>query len=171
LVEPTRAIPLRFGSYEARYLLGLIYIVAGALLIAATNTYAIQLLLAGTVAHIGGWYVLPGPGARRAWMAWPSLISCFLLLAGPQYVVVMTIPLLAWLVVRQRPALSYLALLVPLVVGRVAAEVFVAQEDLVVATAVEVAAVVVAAWVARAIAVGVAAARSRNATKVVDTPR
>jgi hypothetical protein len=151
--EPARALPLRWGTYNGRYLAGILYIVGGALILVASNTYTVPFLLVGTVAHVGGWYSLPGIGVRRIWMAWPSLISVWLLLTGPQILFVMALPLLAWLVVRQRPLLSYVVLMIPVGVGIVLANLFDTNQPVPLALAIECAAVVGSAWLARALAV------------------
>jgi hypothetical protein len=151
--EPARALALRWGTYRGRYLAGLLYISGGLLILVGSNTYTVPFLLVGTVAHVGGWYILPGVGVRRIWMAWPSLISVWLLLTGPQILFAMALPLLAWLVVRQRPLLSYVTLVIPIGVGILLANLFNTNESEPVALAIECAAVVGSAWLARALAV------------------
>ena len=157
--EPARALPLRWGTYGGRYLAGLLYISGGLLILVGSNTYTVPFLLVGTVAHVGGWYILPGIGVRRIWMAWPSLISVWLLLTGPQILFAMALPLLAWLVVRQRPLLSYVTLVIPIGVGILLANLFNTNKSEPVALAIECAAVIGSAWLARALAV--VRARSR----------
>jgi hypothetical protein len=151
--EPARALPLRWGTYGGRYLAGILYISGGLLILVGSNTYTFQFLLVGTVAHVGGWYILPGIGVRRIWMAWPSLICVWLLLTGPQILFSMALPLLAWLVVRQRPLLSYVTLAIPIGVGIVLANLFDTNRGEPVALAIECAAVVGSAWLARVLAV------------------
>jgi hypothetical protein len=148
-VEPNRRIALRWGTYRGRYLGGLAYIVAGLVLLPATNTYTVIFLLIGTVAHTAGWLVLPSTGARRLWAFWPSLISVWLLLTGPQILFVMAAPLLGWLIVRQRPARSYVVLIFPIAVGVMLARTFHSNHDEPLAFAIEGATVVASAWLAR----------------------
>ncbi|HEY4267144.1 MAG TPA: hypothetical protein VGM94_03020 [Galbitalea sp.] len=115
--EPTRDIPLRWGTYRERYLTGLGFITGGLIVLAGSNTYTLTFLLVGTVTHVAGWFILPARPARRVWVAWPSLICVWLLLTGPQILFAMVLPLLGWLVVRQRPVRSYVVLIVPVAVG------------------------------------------------------
>jgi hypothetical protein len=151
-VEPARSLPLRFGTYEQRYSLGLLYIVAGAVILVGSNTYAVPFLLVGTVAHVAGWYVMPGRGIRRIWMSGPSLLAVWLLLTGPQIHFVLVLPLLSWLVVRQRPLLSFVTLVIPVAVGIVLANVFTDNHDQPTALAISFVGLVAAAWLARALA-------------------
>ena len=150
--EPTRRIPLRWGTYRGRYLAGLAYICGGMVLLAGSNTYAVTFLLIGTVAHVAGWFILPAVGARRVWVAWPSLICVWLLLTGPQILFAMVLPLLGWLVVRERPARSYVVLVIPVVTGILLANAFHTSQDEPVAFAIEVVSVFAAGWLARALA-------------------
>jgi hypothetical protein len=166
--EPARALPLRWGTYSGRYLAGLLYISAGLVILVGSNTYTVPFLLVGTVAHLGGWYLLPGVGVRRVWMAGPSLISVWLLLTGPQILFVLVIPLLAWLVVRQRPLLSYAVLVIPIGVGIVLANLFDTNHGEPVAFAIECAAVVGSAWLARALAVASVRLRRRQQLPLVE---
>jgi hypothetical protein len=152
-IEPARAFPLRFGSYELRYSLGLLYIVAGGVILVGSNTYTVPFLLVGTVAHVAGWYILPGRGVRRIWMSGPSLLAVWLLLTGPQILFVLVLPLLSWLVVRQRPLLSFVTLVIPVGVGIELANVFTDNHEQPVALAIGFVALVAAAWLARALAV------------------
>jgi hypothetical protein len=150
--EPTADIPLRWGRYDERYLAGLVYIMAGLVLLAGSNTYTGVFLLLGTIAHVGGWFVLPSSGPRRLWMAWPSLICVWLLLVGPQILVVMVLPLLSWLVVRKRPARSFPVLVLPIVSGILLANTFHSSQDEPTAFAIQALVVVGSAWLARALA-------------------
>lgn len=150
--EPARRLPLRWGSYEGRYLGGLLYIIAGLVLLVGSNTYSVPLLLVGTVLHAAGWYVLPFPGVRRIWVVGPSLATEWILLIGPQTVVAMVIPFIAWLIVRERPLRSYLTVPIVVGVGILLANVFQHIQSEPVAFAIEAATVVGCAWLARALA-------------------
>jgi hypothetical protein len=152
-VEPSRAISLRFGSYELRYSLGLLYVVAGGVILVGSDTYTVPFLLVGTVAHVAGWYILPGRGVRRVWMSGPSLLAVWLLLTGPQIEFVLVLPLLSWLVVRQRPLLSFVTLVIPVGVGIVLTNVYTDNHDQPQALAMGFVALVASAWIARALAV------------------
>jgi hypothetical protein len=150
--EPTSTLALRWGTYRGRYLAGLLLIMGGLVLLAGSNTYTVTFLLVGTATHIAGWYILPAGGARRLWVAWPSLLCVWLLLTGPQILFTMVLPLLGWLVVRQRPFRSYVVLVIPVAVGIALANTFHTNRGEPVAFAIESVAVVGAAWLARALA-------------------
>jgi hypothetical protein len=147
-LEPTRRIPLRWGTYESRYVGGLLYIGAGLLILLSTNTYTIGFLLLGTVAHCFGWAILPATGGRRLWAFWPSLLAVWLMLTGPQILFVMAAPLLGWLLVRERPLRSYLVLLFPIAAGVIMAYSFHSNHDEPFALGVESLVVVACAWLA-----------------------
>ncbi|HEY1531611.1 MAG TPA: hypothetical protein VGF80_12400 [Galbitalea sp.] len=150
--EPTRRIPLRWGTYESRYLGGLLYIAAGTVVLLSTNTYTIGFLLLGTVAHCFGWAILPATGGRRLAAFGPSLVASWLMLTGPQILFVMAALLLGWLIVRERPLRSYLVLLFPIASGVIMAYSFHSNHNEPFAFAVETVVVVASAWLARALA-------------------
>jgi hypothetical protein len=85
-------------------------------------------------------------------MSGPSLLAVWLLLTGPQIEYVLALPLLSWLVVRQRPLLSFVTLLIPVGVGIALANVFDSNHGQPPALAIGFVGVVAAAWIARAIA-------------------
>lgn len=150
--EPSRDIPLRWGTYTERYLAGLGFIAGGLIVLAGSNTYTVTFLLIGTVTHVAGWFVLPARAARRLWVAWPSLICVWLLLTGPKILFVMVLPLLAWLVVRQRPARSFVVLVIPVAVGIWIANTYSDSHSEPTAFAIQSVAVIASAWLARALA-------------------
>jgi hypothetical protein len=147
--EPTRRIPLRWGTYESRYLGGLLYIIAGTVILISTNTYTIGFLLLGTVALCFGWAILPATGGRRLWAFWPSLLATWLMLTGPQILFVMAATLPGWLLVRERPLRSYVVLLFPIASGVIMAYQFHSNHDEPLAFGIESAVVVGSAWLAR----------------------
>ena len=149
--EPTRRIRLRFGTYESRYLGGLLYLAAGTVILLSTNTYTIGFLLLGTLAHCFGWAILPATGARRLWAFWPSLLAIWLMLTGPQILFVMTAVLLGWLLVRERPLRTFVVLLFPIAAGVIMAYSFHSNHDEPLAFGIESAVVVASAWLARAL--------------------
>lgn len=149
--EPTRRIPLRWGTYESRYLGGLLYLAAGTVILISTNTYTIGFLLLGTIAHCFGWAILPATGARRLWAFWPSLVAVWLMLTGPQILFVMTATLLGWLLVRERPLRTYLVLIFPIASGVIMAYSFHSNHYEPLAFGIETVVVVGSAWLARAI--------------------
>jgi hypothetical protein len=150
--EPTRRIPLRWGTYESRYLGGILYLAAGTVILLSTNTYTIGFLLLGTLAHCFGWAIMPATGRRRLWAFWPSLIAVFLMLTGPQILFVMAAVLLGWLLVRERPLRSYLVLLFPIFSGVIMAYSFHSNHDEPLAFGIETVVVVASAWLARGLA-------------------
>jgi hypothetical protein len=152
--EPTRRIPLRWGSWTGRSWGGLLLIVGGgAALIgsSAANGYTLLLAVLGTAAHLTGWTVLPSAGWRRVVVILPSLAAMFALLPGPRYLSVLVVPLLAWLLVRHRPlrVAPFAAFVVA--TGVVLARLFPDYEGMLVASAVALFVVVGAAWAARAV--------------------
>jgi hypothetical protein len=151
-LEPTRRLSLRWGSYESRYIGGLLYLVAGLAILLSTNTYTIGFLLVGTLAHSFGWAILPAAGSRRLWAFWPSLLGGFLMLTGPQVMFVMAATLLGWLLVRERPLRSFVVLVFPVASGVIMAYSFHSNHDTPVALAVESVVVVASAWLARSLA-------------------
>jgi hypothetical protein len=62
----------------------------------------------GTLAHVVGWWLMPAAGWRRIWAVLPSLIAAFILLIGPAGVAILALPLTSWLLVRHRPAVTFL---------------------------------------------------------------
>jgi hypothetical protein len=147
--EPTRRIALRWGTYESRYLGGLLYIIAGTVILISTNTYTIGFLLLGTIALCFGWAILPASGGRRLWAFWPSLLATWLMLTGPQILFVMVATLLGWLLVRERPLRSYVVLLFPIASGVIMAYSFHSNHAEPLAFGIESAVVVASAWLAR----------------------
>jgi hypothetical protein len=147
--EPTRRISLRWGTYESRYLGGLLYISAGTVVLLSTNTYTIGFLLLGTLAHCFGWAIMPATGARRLWAFGPSLLAIWLMLTGPQILFVMSLVLLGWLLVRERPLRSYVVLLFPIASGVTMAYSFHSNHDEPFAFGIETAMVMGSAWLAR----------------------
>lgn len=152
-VEPTRAIPLRWGRYDERYVAGLAFVLAGLTLILATNTYTIVFLLVGTIAHIGGWVLLPARGGRRLGAMFPSLLASFVLLVGPQVLWILVVPLAGWLLVRERPLRSWVVLLLPIAAGVAESFSFHTNHDEPLAFGIAAAVTVGAAWLARLLAV------------------
>ncbi|MES2094372.1 MAG: hypothetical protein V4531_11250 [Actinomycetota bacterium] len=152
-VEPTSQIPLRWGRYRARYLAAVVLILAGALVLQAGSAYADYLIVLGVGAHIAGWLILPARGARRAAVAVPSALLVGSLLLGSVAAVLLVAPLAFWLMLRQRPGISYLATLLPLVSGLVLAQLYPQYGDGAIVVAVSLVVIVAAAWIARWIAV------------------
>lgn len=150
--EPTRRIPLRWGTYEGRYLAGLLFIVSGSLALQGANPRILILLLAGTAFHTLGWAILPAQGWRRLVVAAPNIAVTWLLLTGPQSVWMLAVAFVSWLLVRQRPARSYLALVFVLFAGVTIPPVFHEYAQMPWALAISAAVLVASAWLARLLA-------------------
>lgn len=151
--EPTARLPLRWGDYGTRLWGGLALILGGGVAIAGSDTYVLLLLLAGTVAHVVGWCILPSAGWRRVVAVGPATLSMWLLLPGPRWLVVLLIPYLAWLLVRHRPPLAWLTGILVLAGAIVLGQLYSAYADMLLALAIEFAILVGSAWAARAIAI------------------
>lgn len=147
--EPTSRLPLRWGTYRERYLAGLALIIAGAVCLQGTSTYAIFPIALGGLAHAIGWWILPAAGWRRIWIVLPSLIACAALLAGPAFTAALAVPLLGWLVARHRPAATLLLVLPVLLAGAAISAVTTEYDAILPALAVMTVVVVGCAWLAR----------------------
>ena len=158
-------LSLRWGSYRSRYLAGLLLIVGGAVQLQGSNTWTLPLLLIGTTAHIVGWSIMPARGWRRMIVIVPATVQIWLLLAGPASVWMFVIPYLCWMLVRHRPARSYLTVLLPLANGFIIPQFTMEYSGMPVALAVSMTVFVGAAWLARLIAVG-AQAPSTSSTLI-----
>lgn len=150
--EPASMLELRWGRYRPRYIGALVLILAGALVLQAGSAYADYLIAIGFVSHIAGWAILPARGSRRAAVAVPSALLVGSLLLGSVAAVLLVVPLAFWLMVRQRPARSYLATLLPLVSGLVLAQLYPQYGDGAIVVAVSLVVIVASTWIARAIA-------------------
>ena len=111
--EPASLRPPRWGGYRRRYGAGLSLLLAGGLLVQSGSVYAPGLMLIGMVAHLIGWWLVPGRGWRRIIVSVPSLTTVMLILNGAAAMVFLVVPLAGWLWLRQRPARSYLVLVFP----------------------------------------------------------
>ena len=123
-VEPTRALPLRWGTYRFRYVGGLSLIVSGAIAIQGASGYVGYPLAIGSLAHVVGWWIMPAAGARRIGVVLPSLLGCIILLVGPLAVGLLAVPFACWLIVRHRPALTLLFAVPVLAAGVLLRSVF-----------------------------------------------
>lgn len=151
--EPSSLLPLRWGPYRLRYLAGLTAVIVGGLLVQATSTYSLAALPVGLFLHIVGWCILPGIGWRRVLGAAFSTFTVILLLNGATSMVFLVIPLAAWLLLRQRPPLSYAALIVPAIVAYLLAEGFPDYGSGALVLAIAGVALAAAAWFGRSLAV------------------
>ena len=148
-VEPTRSLPLRWGTYRLRYLSGLALIVSGAIAIQGSSAYVGYPLAIGILAHVVGWWVMPSAGVRRIWVVLPSLLGVIILLIGPAVVGILAVPLACWLIVRHRPAITLLLAVPVLVIGLLLRGVYAEYEGMLPALAVMGALIAASAWLAR----------------------
>ncbi|MGV8851120.1 MAG: hypothetical protein ACOH14_13100 [Rhodoglobus sp.] len=160
--EPTRRLPLKWGRYNDRYFVGLVLIIAGAVHLQGANNYTLIILLIGTTSTAVGWSIMPARGWRRMIVVLPTVSQIWIMLTGPMSMWTLSIPLLCWLIVRHRPLISYLALLLPIANGIILPRFFQEYSSMPEALAISAVVVVATAWVARAIAQS-AAARRLNA--------
>ncbi|HYI32588.1 MAG TPA: hypothetical protein VEX88_03910 [Glaciibacter sp.] len=111
--DPVIRAPRAWGWNHVRYAAGLALIACGVVGTVLSSTYSLWFLLAGPVVNGLGWMVLPGSLWRRIAVLLPCMLGGLLLLAGPQFAGGFALLVAGWLVVRNRPALSYLAVLLP----------------------------------------------------------
>jgi hypothetical protein len=126
--------------------------------------YAGYFLTLGLAAHVAGWLVLPARGGRRVVIAVPSAICAAGPLIGSLGSVLVVVCLVGWLWARQRPALSYLVLVFPVLSGIVLDQLFPQYGHGAVVVGVTAAVVVGAAWLARGIA------RSTSGSERISSP-
>ena len=112
--EPASRLPLRWGAYRVRLLVGLGMIVVGTACILGTTTYSLPLLLVGCLMQPAGWAVLPSTIGRRVAVALPVLGFTWLMLGGSGFAWCYAVPLAAWLLVRLRPLPAFAALALPI---------------------------------------------------------
>jgi hypothetical protein len=148
----TTTLPLRWGTAPARTVWGGILIVSGAVAIAGSNTYVLLLLLAGLLAHVAGWAVMPADGWRRVVAVVISTPAALLLLTGPRFIGVLVLPYIGWLLVRDRPLRSYPTLTFVLAAAIIVARLFPDYGGMLPALGIEFAVIAASAWVARAVA-------------------
>ena len=122
-VDPTKRLVLRWGSYRWRYAIGLAAVITGIVSIQFTNTYSLGNLGTGSVLEAFGWLVLPAAEWRRVVVVIPCIGVSWLMLAGATFAGFTTLAAAAWLVVRHRPPVSYLALVLPPVNGSIVGSV------------------------------------------------
>jgi hypothetical protein len=95
-------------------------IVVGVAATNLTSTYSLWFLLIGPVVQLIGWLCLPAALWRRLLVVVPCMIAGLVPVAGPDIVGAFAALLAAWLFVRRRPAVSYLAVLAPIAASIVA---------------------------------------------------
>jgi hypothetical protein len=148
----TIALPLRWGTSRSRTVQGGILIVSGAVAIAGSDTYVLLLLLAGLLAQVAGWSVMPADGWRRVVAVVISTPAVLLLLTGPRFIGVLVLPYIGWLLVRHRPLRSYPTLIFVLAGAVIVARLFPDYSGMLPALGIEFAVIVASALAARAVA-------------------
>lgn len=150
-VEPAARLPLRWGRYRERVVVGLVLIAGGLVHLQAASTLNLLPLIVGTTAHTIGWLILPATAWRRLVPVLPSGLVVWLLLTGPQSMWTLVIPFVCWLIARHRPWRSYLALTPVLLYGVLAVAVFREYDQQLLALSLAVTVLVGSAWWAAAL--------------------
>ena len=150
--EPTRQLPLRWGGYVDRLVLGLALMLGGGIGLQGANPRILPLLLAGTIMHATGWAILPAAGWRRVLGAVVGTAQIWLLLIGPTAVWTLVLPYIAWLVVRHRPWRSFVTVLFPLATGILVPQLTHLYQFQPITLLIALAVVVGSAWIAAMIA-------------------
>lgn len=127
--EPTSRIALRWGDYSGRYLIGTALILAGAAIIVQTTAYTLSLGVLASIMHLVGWGIQPAKGWSRFLAAGPSLLCCWATLSGAGLIWMLSGSLGLWLLVRRRPPITAVVILLPFAVGLVMAQLFEAGAD------------------------------------------
>ena len=148
MADPTRALPLRWGTHRGRYLAGLGLIVSGLIGLQGGSAYFGLPLALGTLAHVTGWWIMPAAGWRRIWAVGPSLIVVFVLLIGPAGVGLLAAPFACWLLVRHRPPITFLLALPVLGVGIVIREYLYEYSGMLPALGIMAVVIIACAWLA-----------------------
>jgi hypothetical protein len=151
-VEPTSLLRLRWGGYRARWMSGLALIMTGTGVVMFSSAYSIYLLLIGSLMIIAGWIVQPTAVWRRVAIMLPAFAGSWLLISGPAFSVCFAIPLTAWLVVRQRPSLSYVVVALPIASGLVLGNIVYYYFQTWISLSIGTVVTVLAAWLAQRIA-------------------
>jgi hypothetical protein len=150
--EPTARLPLAWGDYQGRMVVGVALLVVGAALVAQTTVYTIGLGLLGSALHLAGWAVQPARARTRALVALPSMFACWATISGPKAMWLLAFCLAGWLVVRERPRWAYLTVALPLGVGLSLAAAYSHVADKRPAFLLVLAGVLAGAWLARQLA-------------------
>jgi hypothetical protein len=145
-IRPSR--PPRWGTPTGRYLAGLALTISGAVAIQSGNSYALFLIVQGTLAFIAGWVVLPAGGLRRGLLLLPAYLAATAQIAGPQMTPATVVLLVCWLVLWRRPAVSFLAVIPLLVVTIAITNAFHDVSSMVFTTPVTALALFGCAWLA-----------------------
>ncbi|WP_156109680.1 hypothetical protein [Cryobacterium sp. MLB-32] len=114
LSEPFDVLPYRWGRPRARSVAGLTVIALGVAATSLSSTYSLWFLAIGPAVQAIGWLLLPGALWRRVIVLFPCLLAGVILLGGVDFMGAFALLLGGWLVVRHRPALTYLTVLAPI---------------------------------------------------------
>jgi len=149
--EAAARLELRWGQYRERVVMGLVLIAGGLVHLQAASTLNLIPLIVGSAAHVLGWLIMPATAWRRLVPLLPSTLVVWLLLTGPQSVWTLTVPFICWLIVRHRPARSFLALGPVLLNGVVAVAVFTEYDGMLAAMSLSAVVLIGSAWWAAAL--------------------
>ncbi|MBB5639619.1 hypothetical protein [Cryobacterium roopkundense] len=114
LTDPRDRLPRRWGRSRERSVAGLSLICVGVAATSLSSTYSLWFLAIGPVMQAAGWLLLPGALWRRLLVLIPCLLAGVILLGGVDFVGAFAVLLGGWLVVRHRPAATYLVVLLPI---------------------------------------------------------
>ncbi|MFD1714638.1 hypothetical protein ACFSBZ_09175 [Amnibacterium flavum] len=151
--EPNSLLPLRWGSYSGRQLVGAALVLLGAFLIVQTTAYTTLIGWLGSAMHVAGWAILPARGGRRVLAAPLSMLAFWLMLLGPNLAWLTSASLALWLLVRRRPGIAYVIVPLPALIAVAGLVVFGPFLNRTAFYAVVFAVAAACAWAARNIAV------------------
>lgn len=139
-------------------------ITLGVASVLVTTAYSLQFLALGCLLQAVGWTVLPSAGWRRITVLVPAVACSCLLLGGGGFTGSFGVILAAWLLVRHRPLPAYIVVVPPVLLavglsGVLFEDVAIDYQYAWIALVIAAAVAVGCAWVARAIAVRLQAAR------------
>ncbi len=159
--EPTSLLRLHWGAYRPRLIAGLAAIMLGTAFIQLTSAYSLIFLLAGSLIQPAGWAILPAPIGRRVTVVVPALGFTWLMLGGASFAWCFVVPLAGWLLVRLRPAISYVVLVLPIAAGIILSGVIPDYSGTWISFLASSLVTIAAAWTARWIAVAWSKRRPR----------
>lgn len=107
---------------RTRVALGLL--VGGGIALQLTSAYTLPLAIVGFTASVAGWVVVPARGWRRSLAVLPGVFGVAALLSGAGSAPLAAMTVAAWLLVRGRPAPSWVVLVLPIATGVVLGRVY-----------------------------------------------
>ena len=164
--DPTSGLPLRFGTHAVRLRLSLVLLFGGGVLVQLTSAYTLLIGVTGLVASVAGWCVVPAPGWRRALAVGPAVLGVAGLLGGASTGALVAFTLAAWLLVRLRPAASYVIIALPVASSIRLAQVFPQYGAGVIVAGSLALVLAVAAWVGWLIAVPIDRRRASRRVQI-----